>query len=265
MTEPQATALMEAGDPAAVAGFTRVRNKRGYEYVYEQIREAIISGRYRPGDRLPAEREMAQIFGVSRHGVREAIRGLESSGLVEIRLGVLGGAYVASGDLGTVAQSMRVLASLGALSNESLLEARILLTSDVLRLACERATEEDLKRIEDDIAITERQFTRPGAQRNAQITQFYRLLAAATHNQVLVMLTDSLAQAVYVRLMRGGPKINRDIGKLRRRIVGYIRAGDAESAIEEITRHLQGLEESMLAAERRRGTAVGQSTDAQPE
>ncbi|MGH3627928.1 MAG: FadR/GntR family transcriptional regulator, partial [Sciscionella sp.] len=70
--------------------FNRVKTRRGFEYIYEQVRNAIAEGRLRPGDRLPAEREMAEIFGVSRHGVREAIRGLESTGLVESRPGVTG-------------------------------------------------------------------------------------------------------------------------------------------------------------------------------
>ncbi|GAA3528071.1 FadR/GntR family transcriptional regulator [Amycolatopsis ultiminotia] len=231
--------------------FTPVaRAKRGYEYIAEQVRDAIATRRYKPGDRLPTEREMAEIFEVSRNGVREAIRSLESSGLVEIRIGVHGGVFVAAGDPQTVSRSVRDLASLGALPPENVLEARILLTSDVLRLACERATEEDLKRIEDDILVTEREVLQPGAQRTFQITRFYRLLAEATHNKVLVILTDSLAQAVHVRLLRGGPPVNRRVGELRRRIVGYIRAGDSESAIGEITRHLIALEESMATAER---------------
>ena len=251
MTEPESEAMSPAHDTAAIdGGFTPIaRAKRGYEYIVEQVREAIAAGRYKPGDRLPAEREMAQIFGVSRNGVREAIRGLESSGLVEIRIGVSGGVFVAAGDPRTVTQSVKDLASLGALSPDNVLEARILLTSSVLRLACERATEDDLQRLEADIRVTEEQVTQPGAQRNARITNFYRLLAEATHNDVLVMLTDSLAQAVYVRLMRGGPPVNPHVGDRRRRIVAHIRAGNSEPAIREITEHLHALEESMNTIE----------------
>jgi DNA-binding transcriptional regulator YhcF (GntR family) len=121
------TATAESGGSTAedvAAGFTQVRTKRGYEYIYEQVREAIVSGRFKPGDRLPAERDMAQIFGVSRQGVREAIRGLESTGLVEIRLGVLGGVYVRAGDPRTITRAMSDLASLGAFSPGSLLTTR---------------------------------------------------------------------------------------------------------------------------------------------
>jgi GntR family transcriptional regulator, transcriptional repressor for pyruvate dehydrogenase complex len=232
------------------AGFSRVRTRRGFEYIYDQIRDAIAGGRFRPGDRLPAERDMAQIFGVSRQGVREAIRGLETTGLVETRPGVTGGVYVRPGDPQFVSRAMSDLASLGALSSQSLLEARLLLTSDVIRLACERATEEDFRRLENDIAFTEqRAASEAGLQRTAQITEFYRILAAATHNEVLVLLMDSLTQIVHLRLNRAGPKPNKDIGKVRRRILEHMRAGDADTAIAEITAHLTRLEETLLAAE----------------
>lgn len=246
-------------------GFTRVvRAKRGYEYIFQQIREAILSGRYKPGDRLPAEREMAQIFGVSRNGVREAIRGLESVGLIEIRIGVQGGAFVAPGDPSTVAQSVMDLASLGVLSPENLLEARILLTSGVIRLACERATEEDLQRIEREIVDTDEQVTEPGPRRNAQITRFYRLLAEATHNDVLVMLMESLALAVHVRVQRGAPAVDPNLGALWRKVVGYIREGNPHPAIEAISHHLRTLEDSMTRAERERGMISTARSDTRP-
>lgn len=230
-------------------GFAPVRKQRGYEHIYEQIREAIFCGRYKPGDRLPAEREMAEIFGVSRNGVREAVRGLESTGLVEIRVGVAGGAFVAPGNFGRVTRSMEDLASLGALRADSLLEARVLLTSIVLRLACERATEEDLQRIEADIELTEKHYTSPGAERHAQIIEFYRLLAMATHNEVLVLLTEALAKAVFVRIQRGNPALDPEVGQLRRRVLEYVRAGDADAAIAEITEQLHRLEDSMRTVE----------------
>ena len=79
-------------------GFTRVQTRRGFEYISEQIRKAIGDGTYKPGERLPPERQLAEIFGVSRQGVREALRGLEASGLVSSRPGAGGGVFVREGD-----------------------------------------------------------------------------------------------------------------------------------------------------------------------
>jgi DNA-binding FadR family transcriptional regulator len=96
--------------------FDLVQNRRGFEYIFEQIRGSIAAGELRPGDRLPPEREMATMFGVSRQGVREALRGPEVAGLVVCRTGVTGGAFVRHGDRRTVTRAIDDLASLGTIS-----------------------------------------------------------------------------------------------------------------------------------------------------
>lgn len=242
----------EAGTRPDASVFTKVHTRRGFEYIYEQIRNAVTEGKFRPGDRLPAEREMAQIFGVSRQGVREALRGLEMNGLIESRPGVTGGVFIKPGDPKVVARAMNDLATLGTLSSESLLEARILLCSDIIRLACERATEEDLQKLEDDIEFTRKQTKKSeaGLERTEQITEFYRLLAMASHNEVLVMLTDSLAQIVHARLNRVAPSPRSDVIRVRRNILDCLRAGDADKAINELTNHLKRLEKMLLTLEK---------------
>ncbi|WP_369046536.1 FadR/GntR family transcriptional regulator [Sinomonas sp. P10A9] len=241
----------QAGDPFSAARkgeeplFTRVRARRGFEYVSEQIRDALASGRLKPGGRLPAEREMAQIFGVSRQGVREALRGLEMSGLVESRPGVNGGVFIRPGDPSVVTRAVNDLASLGVLSSESLLEARILLTSDVVRLVCERATEEDFAKLEADVAEVEQYqdaIGEAGSSRTVRITHFYSLLAEATHNEVLLMLMNSLTDVVQIRLNKAGPRPLTDVGKMRRKLIRLLRKGDAETAVKEMTAHLKRVE-----------------------
>jgi GntR family transcriptional regulator, transcriptional repressor for pyruvate dehydrogenase complex len=225
--------------------FTRVRPRRGFEYISEQIREAVAEGQLKPGSRLPAEREMAEIFGVSRQGVREALRGLEMSGLVESKPGVNGGVFIRAGDPAVVTRAVKDLASLGVLSADSLLEARILLTSDVLRLVCERATQEDFERLEADIAEVEQSAESPdevGAARIVRVTRFYTLLAEATHNEVLVMLMNSLTDVVQARLNRVGPRPLTNVGQVRRKLLRHLRKGEPEAAVKVLTTHLKRLE-----------------------
>ncbi|QYB00420.1 GntR family transcriptional regulator (plasmid) [Rhodococcus sp. USK10] len=258
MTEP--TALFQQGVEGSPI-FTKVHTRRGFEYIYEQIRNAIAEGQLKPGDRLPSERDMAQIFGIARQSVREALRALEASGLVESRLGVAGGVFIRDGDPRVVSRAMTDLASLGALSPSSLLEARIILTSDIIRIACERATDDDFQKLDEDITFTEQQAkTEAGVERTAQIMEFYHILASATHNEVLVILTDSLSQIVHLRLNRAGPKPNKDIGKVRRRVLNHLRARDAEKAISEITRHLKRLEKVLLQAEKAKALELDTSS-----
>ena len=234
--------------------FARVRARRGFEYISEQIREAVAAGKLTPGSRLPAERSMAEIFGVSRQSVREALRGLEMSGLVESRPGVTGGVFIRRGDTRVVTRAVTDLVSLGALTPESLLEARVLLTSNVVRLAGTRATEGDLMKIEAEIDAFEEHHSdsEAGASRTFSVTHFYSVLAEATHNEVLVMLMESLTGIVQRRLNNVGPNPLADVTAMRRRFVGLLRDGNVECAVEEMTRHLERVEASLLSVEARK-------------
>lgn len=249
-----------AAAPDSGTGFTKVKTRRGFEFVSDQIRASIADGRYKPGERLPSERDMAEIFGVSRQGVREAMRGLEMSGLVESRTGVTGGAFIRDGDPEVVTRAMHDLASLGALSSESLFEARVVLTEDVIRIVVERASEDDLERLDDDIDAFDAQQRRdanasPG--RILRITNFYHLLSQATHNEVLVMLMKSLTEIVQHRLNNAGPEPLTDVTQMRRKFMKAIRAGDAESAVQQMTDHLRRVEKQLVMKEKERSAVLG--------
>src|SRR3979411_1052358 len=116
-----------------------IRPTRASSDVIAQIRRAILSGQYRPGDRLPTEREMARQFGVSRVTVRDALRALEAAGLLEIRVGGQGGPYVKEPDPARLAESLRTHFHLQGTTFAELAEARLALETTAARLAAERA------------------------------------------------------------------------------------------------------------------------------
>jgi DNA-binding FadR family transcriptional regulator len=238
-----------AGETSPVQ-FKVIQNRRGFEYIFEQIRQSISSGELQPGDRLPPEREMAAMFGVSRQGVREALRGLEVAGLVVCKTGVSGGAFVREGDGTAVTRAINDLASLGRISWASILEARILLTADTIRLACARATADDFLALEQDIdaveAMSAERYTR---ERTARISAFYQLLAESSHNDVLVTLVQSLTQIFQERMNQVAPLPKTDVIQVRRTITRLMRSGDAESAVREITAHFKRLEAYLVEQE----------------
>ena len=118
-----------------------VAPQRIFQEVADQLRRVISEGKLKPGDKLPPERELAGLFGVSRNTMREALRALELSGLIELKLGARGGAFVLPGSSNAVVNGMRDLYLLGAITPEHLTEARISVSAAVIRLACERITE----------------------------------------------------------------------------------------------------------------------------
>jgi GntR family transcriptional repressor for pyruvate dehydrogenase complex len=237
--------------PAEKPIFEFVQQRRSYQEIYDQVRREIAAGRLVPGDRLPAEREMSTMFGVNRQAVREALRALEVSGLIKSKVGVAGGSFVEPGDPGVVIRGLNDLAVLGQLSSGSLLEARILMTSDAIRLACKRGLDEDFMRLEKDIDETERLTQQHDLERRStQIVNFYRLLGEATHNEVYGLLIDSLTAIVQVRLSAAGPDPRTDVVTVRRSILSHMRSRNEEAAVREMVDHLQRLEVHLLEKEK---------------
>lgn len=167
------------------------------EAVYEELRGAILSGRFAPGDALPAERLLADRFAVNRHAVREALKRLQQAGLVAVHHG--GATRVldwrAGGGLDLLAHVP--YAGDGAAGPEvlrSIIEARRWIGMDVVRLAADRATAEQVAAlmalVEDDGA--------PGddlAALSDRYEELWRLLVAASDNVAYVLAYNSLLAA----------------------------------------------------------------------
>ena len=133
----------------ALPVFKKAKQSRVFQDVVEQIEDAILSGRLEPGTRLPAERDLKEMFNTSRGTLREALRVLEQKGLIRIKLGVAGGAYVKQIDAEPVMQSLALLIRSGRVSPDHLAEFRIKIEGAIVELAASRATPEDIEVMED--------------------------------------------------------------------------------------------------------------------
>src|SRR5437868_14964652 len=129
--------------------FAPVSVARASSAIAEQIRGAILTGRIKAGDRLSPERELAEQFGVSRVTVRDALRSLEAMGLIEVKVGARGGAFVTAPTGSKVAQTMSDMMMMSATTPEDIVEARLIVELGTVTLACARATDEDLVRLRD--------------------------------------------------------------------------------------------------------------------
>ena len=162
------------------------------ERVTEELLEAIAAGRFRPGERLPSERDMSEQFGVSRTVIREAVRTLHAKGVLEITNGR--GAQIATVSSSRVTEALELYLR-GAQSEElirplHIAEVRATLEIRLVELACERATD-------DDIAAIAREHEAMGRAADAETAarhdaEFHRLLARATHNALFLTLIESI-------------------------------------------------------------------------
>lgn len=220
--------------------FSAIAPTRAVDEISAQVREMIAGGRLKPGDRLPSERDLSARLGVSRNTLREALRALEHAGIVEMRKGATGGAFVRFGSSGVIVSGMRDLYHLGAITPEQLTEARVWLSEVVVRVACERATDDDFAALEANInAVAKASEFDERARHNRQ---FHVLLAQATRNPILVITMEGIVEVFAHFIAQIGPSDNSFILPSRRRFLKHLRARDAAAAVAEMTKALTRLQ-----------------------
>jgi GntR family transcriptional regulator, transcriptional repressor for pyruvate dehydrogenase complex len=171
--------------------FSRVvRETRLSDKVASRILEVIVDSSLRPGDALPSERMLGEQFGVSRTVVREALRSLAGKGVVEMTQGRA--LRITRVEPSAVRESMRLfLQGRPALDYARVHEVRALLETEVAGIAADRAQEADLARLDAACEQLAAVVEDPEAAAPADI-EFHRLLAHSTHNELFLVLLDSL-------------------------------------------------------------------------
>ena len=230
-------------------GFRPVTGKRAFEEIAEQIRASLSQQTLRVGDRLPAERQLAEQFHVSRNTLREALRSLEIAGLLELKKGATGGAFIREGGGGAAVAGLADLYHMGTIRPQHLTEARILIGTEVARLACARRTKDDLAALERNVEAAEAATAAGDVDRRAQINyEFHRLLARAAKNPVLIILTDAMMEMTRHFVESVGYMPNRYVMPSRRRLLACLQAKYGEAAATEMKSLLQRLQKFHLAA-----------------
>ena len=177
-----------------------IQSERLYERIVDQIEARIVAGDLKVGDQLPAERELAEQFAVSRTAVREAIKALREKGMVEIRLGR--GTFVTNSAAGAVRHSLGLL-----LKNEkgfvNLEEVREILEPEIAALAATRITEENILAMTEAVAIMDTALENVDIFVEADL-DFHLALAEATQNPIIPSLMDSIIDLLRVQRKRTG-------------------------------------------------------------
>jgi GntR family transcriptional repressor for pyruvate dehydrogenase complex len=245
-----------ASDPRAAASptpvkFRPIHTRRAFEEICQRVREQLALGVLKPGDKLPPERDLALQLGVSRNVLREALRSLEMAGVLRLRKGVKGGAFIQEGDTSRMNGVMRDMLSLGTISLRELSEARIQVLDLAVRMACERARQSDLEALEANIERTDLA-TREGRllDRVECSREFYKLLALATGNKVIAMIMDAVTEIhmrfVYAKVASSGAATPR-LAEKRRQFLSALRARDVPAAARLMRGHLEFVQRMLEA------------------
>ncbi len=170
--------------------FVPLKPQRLSEEVYRQLKDAILSGYYKPGDRLPSEKSFCETFGVGRPVVREALRSLENSGLISVRPGAGGGAFVQKIDSSILAGTFEGIMKMDNVPLEELTEARLALEMGALPLVFKRINEGHLDQLEQNLNEVRENLAR--GIRGKRNLGFHVLLLKASGNQVLSKIAEAL-------------------------------------------------------------------------
>jgi GntR family transcriptional regulator, transcriptional repressor for pyruvate dehydrogenase complex len=209
------------------------------EQVVTHIRRLIERGELRPGDRLPAERNLAVRLGVSRPSVRAGLRALSAMGVVQPRHG--SGTYIPDGPPVLGSEPLSFLAALHGFTGLEMYEARRILEVGAAGLAAERATDEQLAKLAEDVEALY------GALESPQVflvhdINFHRSVAAASGNPIVASLMEMVSALYYDRrrqtAQRASERDLRDAAEAHRHIYDAICAHDAERARQAMNEHL---------------------------
>lgn len=231
---------MAAEPGTGVDLFKPVTVDRVSQVIVDQIKLLVREGKLSNGDRLPSERDLCQRFGVSRVTVREALRVLEASGLIEIRVGARGGAFVSSPSRERLGEGLADLMTLSPLTAGHITEARTVIEVGILPLVVERATEADIASLRRMVEEGHDALDRDAYTMNLSAA-FHVGVAVCAHNPAIETLVQSFHGPMLLSLrqaQRVAPAMGRRGTDEHAALVDAIEARDTEAAIKVMTTHL---------------------------
>lgn len=220
-----------------------VRTSRLYEQIVQQIEETILKGDLKAGDQLPAERDLAEQFGVSRTAVREAVKALREKGLVEAYTGR--GTFVTNGTSHAIRQSLDLMVRIGQPEGATYLaEVREILEPEIAALAALRAEEQHLGIMREAVRVMDESLHDAERFIEADL-DFHLALAEAAANPIILSLIDSIVGLLREQRLRtfqsaNGPQRGQHC---HRRILEAVETRNAEGARIEMRAHLQQVRE----------------------
>jgi len=232
-----------------------VRGPKITDLIVEQLREAIVTGKVKPSDQLPPERELVKYFKASRIAVREALKSLEAAGLIAIKPG--SGVFVAEAGSKTMSDSLYSILRMRNTSSNEMTEARLIFEPHVARLAAERITEEELEGLKRNVERTEAALDSDSPVVGENL-EFHTLLAEATHNTVISLTMKSMLDvalemtSVSKETMPARIKVSRQSLSHHKKILQALQKRDPQRVYELMHEHVvriqRGLKKAMSKA-----------------
>jgi len=220
--------------------FNPVSSKKLYMQIYNQILSEIQSGSFKIGDKLPAERELCEMFGVSRAPIRQALSALELNGIIYSRQGE--GVYVKSTQLATDQSFFK------SITPEEIVEARMNIEPLIVKFAAQRATDEDIEELRSTIKQMEDE-TKAGVYVPETDEKLHCSIAKASHNDLFINIMAAIINAMkqqemwkFIRDRTVTRPDYRDVNfREHQLLIKAIEDRNEKEAVKIMTKHMQNL------------------------
>lgn len=206
------------------------------EQLLDELSSSLLGGDFKPGERLPSERALAEQLGVSRPILREAMQRLRERGLIHVAPG--SGSYIRETSALDWARSLDAVGRHRAATTRQLVEARVMLEEQAASLAAKRATPEDIANL--DLALVAFGQATTVIERARCDIAFHSLVARASHNPVIEMMFGAIAPMVFEVMLRSldDPEVLSQGAPLHHVCLDAIRDGDAQAAAAAMCQHV---------------------------
>ena len=225
--------------------FETARKNKTTDIIINKIRTAILEGKLKPGDRLPPEKELGDQFGVSKQTMRESLRALEHMGLIVMKKGSNGGAFIVEVEEHVATQNLANYLYFKNLTIGNLSELRRILEPHAAKCAAERMTESDhqlLKKINDE---TRNHLEKEDWEQVTQTEiQFHCLIARQTGNPILVLIMDFVENLLddYKKILKPDSVFMNSVLSYHETIYEAITNHDGKTASQEMLNHILEVE-----------------------
>ena len=241
MRDEEAGAIREMSETTRgiFSNLNSEKNGTTAEEVVTRLREMIQNGDLAAGDRLPPERDLAKLLGVSRPTLRAGIRSLTTVGILQSKQGA--GTFVAEAEESPTldTSALRLLSALHGFTSDEMFEARIALEMSIAALAAERATSEEMAQLAEEIAGMYASVEKP-EQYLVHDMQFHQTVAAASGNRILTALMNMVASILFEYRSKTVKRATdlKDSAEQHHNIYRAIREHDPEAARQAMRYHL---------------------------
>ena len=226
--------------------FKKLDQNQMYEKITNEIMDAIFRGDLKPNDKLQSEHELSKTFGVSRVTIREALLSLKHHGVIEVRQGAKGGAYVKKMDIDNVVLQIEKVLRMTHITIEQISDVRSVLESVIItRLINQKDNEDYIRRMEETIVKAETHFKNGNAEERLKSNiEFHSIISEMTQNGFIMMMHKIVLNMLhgFFSHVRASDKMVRQTIQEHREITAALKAEDYIRASALCKEHIEGID-----------------------